>query len=408
MSSSWSGARPFVGRREVRAALAREVDAVIQGSGRAVFLLGPGGIGQTACIEVFQEEAFRRRAVLKAEYVDCAHSGTGTWAELAEIFTRFHRLRRSARKVAVDWLESIPIVGKILQAVVRTAVALRTGRVETTLSQSGYLPSSQTAVAAVRLLLEYEPREPRLVIMDSLDRGDSEDLAGAAALIRRLPETRTLFLAAVRIEDGRPAGPIADLILEAERLGCGTRLELPPLSMADIGEAVSKATGGIVPLEWLAWLASQTGGNPASLWSLLGSLEENARLQRSGRRWVWTGAPPERLEVTAAAAASDGWDLPEADRCLLSLAAQEGRAFHSIVLAEIAGMSELDIEDRLARFCRMGLLEYLGAPALGHQVTSRYLFRHQEDSKRFAAGLPEGERKGIVARVADIRSRLGL
>jgi hypothetical protein len=123
-----------VGRTDVRATLAREVDAVIRGSGRAVFLLGPQGSGQTACIAVFQEEAFRRREVLKAEYVDCAHSGTETWAELAEIFTRGHRLRRSAKKVAVDWLESIPIVGKILQAVVRTVVALRTGRVETSLS----------------------------------------------------------------------------------------------------------------------------------------------------------------------------------------------------------------------------------------------------------------------------------
>jgi hypothetical protein len=49
--------------------------------------------------------------------------------------------------------------------------------------------------------------------MDSLDRWDSEDLAGTSALIRRLPETRTLFLAAVRTEDGKLPEAIGDLIL---------------------------------------------------------------------------------------------------------------------------------------------------------------------------------------------------
>lgn len=407
MPGSWSGPRPFVGRREIRGKLVREVDAVIRGSGRAVFLLGPAGIGQTACISGFQEEAFRRREALKAQYVDCAVSGAETWAELAEVFTRGHRIRRSARKVAVDWLESIPIVGKILQAVVRTAVALRTGRVEANLSQSGHLTSSQSAIAAVRLLLEYEPREPRLVIMDSLDRGDSEDLAGAAALIRRLPETRTLFLAAVRTEDGRPPKAVADLILEAERLGRGTRVELPPLSMPDIGESVGKATGGIVPIEWLAWLASETAGNPAKLWSLLGSLEDDGLLDKSGRSWVWRGSPPARARPQATAPSLDR-PLTEQERLLLGLAALEGRFFHSTVVARLAGMSELDVEDQLSSLCRLGIIEYRDAPTCGGELTSRYAFRDLANMEFCRSGLPRDERDRYAARLAELRERLGL
>jgi hypothetical protein len=407
MSNSWSGSRPFVGRTDVRGTLASEVDAVMRGSGRAIFLLGPPGSGQTACIAVFQEEAFRRREALRAEYVDCAHSGTETWAELAEIFTRSHRLRRSAKIVAVDWLESIPIVGKILQAVVRTVVALRTGRVETSLSQSKSPRSVESAVGAVRLLLEFEPREPRLVVMDSLDRGDSEDLAGSSALIRRLPDTRTLFLAAVRTEDGRPPEAIGDLILEAERLGCGTRIELPPLSMPDIGEAVGKATGGIAPLEWVAWLATETGGNPGALWSLLAALEGEGLLQRSGRRWVWKGSPPESTPSREAAPSRD-WRLSDKDRRLMGLAALEGRFFHSAVLAQLAEMPELDVEDRLSLLCRLGLIEYLDAPAGGDEVTSRYAFRDPADWESCKRIFSESERDLYTARLGEVRARLGL
>jgi hypothetical protein len=386
--------------------LAREVDTVIRGSGRAIFLLGSAGSGQTACIKLFQEEAFRRREALRAQYVDCAHSGTETWAELAEVFTRGHRLKRSARKVAVDWLESIPIIGKILQAVLRTVAALRTGRVETGQPQLESRTRFPSAVGAVRLLLEYEPREPRLVIMDSLDRGDSEDLAGAAALIRRLPETRALFLAAVRTEEGSPPDAINDLILEAERLGCGARVELLPLSMPDIGEAVGKATGGIVPLEWLAWLASETGGNPAALWAALGSLEEEARLQRSGRRWVWKGSPAVRVR-TGNATPSRDWSLSEEDRRLMGLAALEGRFFHSIVLAQLAEVPELEVEDRLSSLCRLGLIEYRDAPVRGGDVTSRYAFRDVKDVEHFRSDVPEDERDRYVARLAAVLGRLG-
>ncbi len=383
----------------MRSAFAREVDTVIRGSGRAVFLLGPAGSGQTACIKLFQEEAFRRREALSAQYVDCGHSGTETWAELAEIFTRGHRLKRSAKKVAVDWLESIPIIGKILQAVLRTVVALRTGRVETGQPELESRHRFSSAVGAVRLLLEYKPREPRLVIMDSLDRGDAEDLAGAAALIRRLPETRTLFLAAVRTEEGSPPAAIDDLILEAERLGCGARVELLPLSMPDIGEAVGKATGGIVPLEWLAWLASETGGNPAALWSVLGSLEEEARLQKSGRRWLWKGSPAVRVRSVDAPPSRD-WSLSEEDRRFMGLAALEGRFFHSIVLAQLAEVPELEVEDRLSSLCRLGLIEYRDAPVRGGDVTSRYAFRDEKDVEHFRSEVPEDERDRYVARLA--------
>lgn len=407
-SSRWSGPRPFVGRTEVRDALTREVDAVLTKGGRAVFLLGPAGSGQTTLISIFQEVAFRRHRELRAEYVDCAYSGTSTWAELAEVFTRSHRLRRSAGRVAVDWLESVPVIGKILQAVVRTVQAIRRGRVEEVSAEPHRSPHD-SALAAVRALLEFGPLEPRLVITDSLDRGDSEDLAGASALIRRLPETRTLFLAAVRTVDGRPPELIGDLILEAERLGRAVRIELPPLSTEQIEEAVAQAVRDLVPPDWAAWLTVQSRGNPGRLWSLLGELEQAGQLRRAGRRWVWAGSPPELAPAAQTAESRRReWPLSDADRRLLALAVCEGPVFHSAVLAELAEASELEVEDRLSALCRLGLLEYRGAPQAGGEMTSRYAFRNPADAQALAGALSEDERAELAARIEAIRRELGL
>jgi len=404
-AKTWSGPRPFVGRGKVREDLAAEVERATTEGGRAVFLLGPTGSGMTACIGVFQEEAFRRFKGLRAQYVDCAHSGARTWAELAQIFTRGHKLKRSLKRVSADWLESIPIAGKILQAVVRTVTVVRGGRVEPRRMRR-VREVHDTALAAVRTLLEFEPLEPRLLIMDSLDRGDSEDLAGAAALIRRLPETRTLFLAAVRTVDGRPPPEIADLMLEAERLGRAARIEIRPLSLEDLEDILSKATGAPAPRSWIAWLRRESGGIPGSVWSLLGRLEQEGRLERSGRRWDWVGEPSAEA-VSTMQVPSQEWKLNEADRRLMALAACEGQVFHSAVLAQLAGRSELEVEDRLSGLCRIGLLEYQGAPALGDDVTSRYAFRDEADVGAFAAELETDERETSRERVARIQSELG-
>lgn len=308
----------------------------------------------------------------------------------------------------MDWLESVPVIGKILQAVVRTVQAIRRGRVEEVSAEPHRSPHD-SALAAVRALLEFGPLEPRLVITDSLDRGDSEDLAGASALIRRLPETRTLFLAAVRTVDGRPPELIGDLILEAERLGRAVRIELPPLSTEQIEEAVAQAVRDLVPPDWAAWLTVQSRGNPGRLWSLLGELEQAGQLRRAGRRWVWAGSPPELAPAAQTAESRRReWPLSDADRRLLALAVCEGPVFHSAVLAELAEASELEVEDRLSALCRLGLLEYRGAPQAGGEMTSRYAFRNPADAQALAGALSEDERAELAARIEAIRRELGL
>jgi predicted ATPase len=195
--------------------------------------------------------------------------------------------------------------------------------------------------------------------------------------------------------------------LEAERLGVGRRIELPALSIDEVREAVERATRGEMPEEWLTWVVGQSRGVPGTLWSTLGALERGGTLRLSGRRWSWEGNPDEAVGGRTQATV-DVSGLDDEDMRILSIAAVEGHRFHSSVLAELSGVPELDLDDRLSRLCRRGLLEYCGEVAAGADVTSSYAFRSPSDANVFASGCPDADRPALTARIQSIYQRLGL
>lgn len=305
----------------------------------------------------------------------------------------------------MEWLD-VTQIGAVLTAGWRTVRALRTGELpeEPTGARRS---ATETAAEAVRMLTEFGSLEPRLVILDSLERGDAEDLAGAFAFVQRLAETRTVLVAAVRTKPGRLPRAVEDVILEAERLGRARRVEVPALAFEEMREAVEKATHSTVPADHLAWLVAECRGVPAALWSALGHLEREGALRKTARGWRWedfrtpdlTASPEKTVDVSG---------LDDEDLRVLAFAAVEGQLFHSTIVAELTGMSELDLEDRFSRLCRVGVLDYRGVAGPVGEVSSEYAFRNAIDAEVFAAGFPEVERAGLTARITEIKQRLGL
>jgi hypothetical protein len=401
----WSGPRPYVGRDAVLAELLEAADVAMAEGGRAVFLLGEAGSGRTACLGVLEELAHRRHSGLRTGYAECSADDekTSAWLRLDEHFTYATRMRRAALALVPDWLEVVPVIGPIAAATMVTVQRLRGRAIHP--KRRTRQTESASVLDHVRSLVEHGETRPLLILLDDLERASADDLAGASALIRRLQGTRILLVVAARTVNGRPEGPVASVLREAERQPGTRQVHLPGFDRDELLEVVSLLVRGMIPPEWLDWLAAETAGRPGLLWDRLGSLEAAGQLRKAGKTWAFHGEPPRgespELETLAG-------PMEEGTRRLLALAALEGDAFHSAVLAELTGIEELEIEDRLAPLVRKGLLNYLGESDAGSEPTSRYSFRDPREGAVFETVLPAEDREAGRSRAAEVRRALGL
>lgn len=351
-------------------------------TGRVVFVAGPEGIGKTALVRRFARLARRRHWLLSTAFADAAARGPDgnvapLWSPLVRRVTMQNRVLRSLAASAVEWLDVIPVVGRVLHALVETVLAVVRHFVP-----RGPVVEVRSAPATVDALLEWGADRPRLIVVENLDRGGEEALGGAAELIRRLDQTRTLLVLTVRTRRRELDGAPAELLREAERNGLPTRLMLAPLAHADVTTVVERATGSRVPSVWLEWLEGESGGNPAHLWAALDLARSRGALVRRRRRWTWMAPAPEldmRLPRETHVAFPDA-ELPPADRRLLSLAAQAGMEFRSAALAEHTGRPELDVEDDLSRLARKGWIEFVREEEAGSDLTNVYRFRDRQEA----------------------------
>lgn len=348
----------------------------MEGRGRAVFVIAPPGRATEDRIAAFQEVAFRRHARLRVAFVDCVYTTpeNDAWIQFERILTRRYRLRGSARKLALDWIEVIPLVGPALRAAVLTVQALVQGRMP---DEDRHDPASgSTRVARraptagperARELWTLEPLEPRLLVLENFQQAEPGELAGAATLVSHLEETRTMFVAVTRVEGDLP-NLIQDLILEGERSGRARRIRLEGAIPADPESAPASVR------------ESAAGGREAGATS--------------------GGEMPGSLQL-----GSPG--LGEEDRVLLARAAVEGPVLHPLFLERLLGIPELELEDRFARLVRHGVLEDRGIEQMGGEPTGAYGFRVSGQRDRFLGALGPEERRELAALAERLRGQLG-
>lgn len=288
-----------------------ELRRALTDGGRALFVLD----ADPAVLDGYLSSMHERAAVVapgarvvEAAPYDAADEAGGLWSVVARRLTVQRRLQRFLRKVLPDWLEVIPVAGKLLRAVVSTTEAFRTRALARNERQLQRLArgSSASALSGVRLLLDMGPGDQRVILVPGFEQASAEDLAGTAALIRALPKLRLLLVCCCRRRaDGLP--PAVDaLISEAERTRSATRIQL--------------GSAG-------------------------------------------------RVAVAAATALAD---VDEASLRLLRLGAARGATFYSVVVTALAGLDELDGEERLAALSRRGVIETVEEPGVDEAITSVY------------------------------------
>jgi hypothetical protein len=367
----WFGRRPFVGRSADLARLHAELNAAMGGDGRVLFLLGEPGTGKTTLIRAFSARVRDEHWLVKVGYGDASDPDHDAWIQLARHFTMQRRAGKALLRTLPDWIEAIPVVGRIVRAILETAYTLSGRRRGSPVAH----PRTGSPVEAVRLMLEHGPETPRLIILDNMEVADAAELSGAFALIRDVTGTHTLLLIAAQTRGGDLRRELADLLRESERLGVAETHRLAALSAEQIAEALEQSRGGETPPAWRDWFAEASPMAPGELWDRMGRLVASGAVRRD-RRWWWTGLrwtwqteppAPQRRVVELPTV------TPE-EHALLAAAASLGEEVRVSDLVRVLGTPELEMADELDRLARRGILEFLETRETGDDLTDVYRF----------------------------------
>ncbi len=349
------------------------VDRAIEVNVPAVIVLrGEAGVGKTSLLSTFAHRAVQRhaesgllsgygQAMLNSLASDsfqavreCLRSLTSS-AERFGSRTRLERVVSSFRQHAPDWIESVPIVGQVLAASVRTGQTfVASGRAKTEIDSR--------LDQLLRLIEDLLTDSPVLMILDDLHWADTAtiDLLTTIALRMNGPLILVLAYRPDQLRSAEQTHPLQRAVFRLCRYRPETVvMDLPRLSNADTERLVRQAASGVaVPHRLVSRIVRLSAGNPLFAESLV----------RLGDRA--DGATPHQITAVLEERLSY---LAGADLQLLEIAALIGYSFEVDYLARLARMDVDDVYERLhVLFTEHGLVR----PAEPRGDFDRYLIHH--------------------------------
>ncbi len=335
---------PLVGREADLRRFEEEAVAAAAGTGRAVLVSGPVGIGKTAFV------AAAERIAARLGYLWIPLTVTASEGLLRPLLSSarwaLSRGRDTAPLPSLDSLvfgPATPLLRRMLSGA---------GEVEVESRQ-------QTVWALHHLFHGLAAERPVALAVEGMDHAEPQEAAILRDLARRIPESRVLLVVVARgVEDPRgfstthPTAPLSDV--EGVR-----RISLGPLPREAVLALLEESTGARLTPPVAERLVDAADGNPLFALETLRHLEANGAVVkeggeiRAGERWE-SVTLPERL-VDLAVARVRG--LSEGVRSILDVAAVDGLAFDGEAIAAVLKKDLLDVLRALQRLARdAGLL----------------------------------------------------
>lgn len=253
--------RLFVGREAELAALTEMLEGALQGRGDAAILGGDVGIGKSRlCREV------KARAVAAGARVI---EGRCSPAESTVPFGPFldalrFRLRRGEREEATRVLE--PVLAHVAPLFDELDSAAESGAPPTA------LPTPFEPI--LRVIRRLAEASPLVLLIEDAHWADPTSRDLLLHLARRLRAERVLLLVTVRTDELPPAHPVQRLIATVTRERVGRRIDLSPLTAAEVAAMVESINGAPPTAEFAEALWLRTEGNPLFVEELLSVLAE--------------------------------------------------------------------------------------------------------------------------------------
>lgn len=275
----------LVGRDRESAILLDQLDRTVRLSVSSVVVLrGEAGVGKTSLLTTFAEAAAVRhaesalltgygQAMLNSLASDSFQAVRECLRSLALSADRsgskdlLNRVADSFRLHAPDWIESVPIVGSLL------AAGVRTGR---TVIESGRASADMDSRLdqLIRFVEELLTRGPLLLVLDDLHWADTATIDLLVTVALRVEGPLMLVLAYrpdnLQTSDGAEAHPLKRAVFRLRRYRADClEVDLERLSGRNTERLVRHAVGQVVSERSVAQIVELSAGNPLFAESLV-------------------------------------------------------------------------------------------------------------------------------------------
>ncbi len=364
---------PLVDRIDELALLLRAVDqSVEQKKASIIVLRGEAGVGKTSLLTTFAHEAAVRhsaahlltgygQAMLNSLASDsfqavreCLRSMAAS-AQRSSSPSRWHRITQSFKENAPDWIESVPVVGQVLAAGVRTGQSYAASGGERTEMDS-------RLDQLLRLIEDIVTDTPLLMVLDDLHWADTAtiDLLTTIALRVKGPLVLVLAYRSDQLKSVEQTHPLQRTVFRLCRYLPDTPvIDLPRLSPQDTEELVRRTVAGpSIASHAVSRIVRLSAGNPLFAESLARVNQRNGHL------------PPRQITAVIEDRLSY---LSSEDQRLLETAALIGYNFEVDYLAQL---TRLDIDDVFERLHVLFDEHDLVRPADRRNEYDRYRIHH--------------------------------
>jgi tetratricopeptide (TPR) repeat protein len=362
-------ARTLVGRDEESASLLQVLDdTVASRSARVVFLSGEAGIGKSSLLDWFVSQAVERysgsdlligrgQALMNSSSTDSYQAIRESLRDLSRSAERrganvLSKVARSFATHAPDWAESVPLVGGLISAGLRTA--------QTMISPDARPTDAGLSEQFAGLVEDLCALQPVVLILDDLHWADSDTINALSMIERRVHGPLLLVLAFRPYGWAEESGtqPLRKMIDRMNRYRIPEPLAMHLTALGDdsIRTIADQASESDLDPEELDRIVVHSGGNPL----FAGELLRNAS-RRSALPNGISGVLRERLTA-----------LERDDLRILEKAAVVGFRFEIDHLLALSGLTELELYDRMDALLSEEMVVPL-EPAAGREW---YALRH--------------------------------
>lgn len=370
----------FVGREPELNRLEGILQQAIDGTGRVVFITGEPGIGKTSLSDEFLRRARTRYPSLLISRGRCVEQyGTGEaylpfLDAIAALLNGPGRERLAAvmRTYAPTWCMQLP------------GAFATTGALERLQQETIGATKERMMREMGDALGMFATTSPVVLLIEDLHWADPSSIDLLRHLCHRISTQRLLITGTFRPEDiERSNHPLKGYKAEMQIHRLCEEVALESLGREHIAEYLSATfSPNDFPPELASMIHEKTEGHPLFAANLIHYLGERGDLAKANAHWSLT-RPLAELDLEAPESVrsmiSKKIDaLGDEERRTLQFASIEGTEFLSTVLANLLGVDEVDLEERLAHLAKTHrLIETRGEEELPDgSLATRYRFVH--------------------------------